>query len=118
MRRRNPNSSRLCLWSLGVILFSISGFPARAQRTVGPRPRQGGQRDTKKPNSTDDQPTSRAPFVPQSLPLPGVEPGAGEGRAVTFLITASVNGPACPSVSPRPSSAWCPRLGSKCLKLD
>lgn len=80
-----------------------------------------GQGNTKNPNFTDNPAPSRAPLALQSPPLPGVEPGPvrARGRAVAFLITASVTGPLCPSVSLCLSfSVSSSRLGSKHLKLD
>lgn len=80
-----------------------------------------GQGNTKNPNFTDNPAPSRAPLALQSPPLPGVEPGPVRvrGRAVAFLITASVTGPLCPSVSLCLSfSVSSSRLGSKHLKLD
>lgn len=72
-----------------------------------------------KPNFTDDPANFKGTHNIARPAAPWSPAWAGEGRAVAFLITASVSGPPCPSVSPcLPFSARYPRLGSKRLKLD
>lgn len=68
----------LRLWSLCPFPFSLSLSPAMALHAVRDFPRpccQDDQGNTKKHRTLlTTQPASRAPVIPQSLPLPGVGP--------------------------------------------
>lgn len=114
------NLSCLHLWSLLLppwFLPVTSCGPAHSRSFPGPC--QGEQGNRKKPNFTDDLANFKGTHNTTQPASPWGPAWASEGRAVAFLIMASVSGPPCSSASPcLPFSAWYPRLGSERLKLD